>query len=100
MNKTFLLFIAFLINLSLQAQFNVVGSLKLDMPFTAKANDVSGNHNNGIVHGAVITTDRLGNADNAQQHLSSNRSELEIQQLPVGIYFLNLQTGSTKRLKK
>ncbi|MDB4089217.1 LamG domain-containing protein, partial [Flavobacteriales bacterium] len=34
-------------------------------PFNGNANDNSGNGNNGVVHGATLTTDRFGNSNNA-----------------------------------
>jgi hypothetical protein len=34
-------------------------------PFSGNANDESGNNNNGTINGAVLTTDRLGNANSA-----------------------------------
>lgn len=34
-------------------------------PFNGNANDESGNHNNGAIHGAVLTTDRLGSDSSA-----------------------------------
>ncbi|WP_353167618.1 LamG-like jellyroll fold domain-containing protein [Flavobacterium sp.] len=34
-------------------------------PFTGNANDLSGNTNNGLVNGAILTTDRFGNLNNA-----------------------------------
>jgi uncharacterized protein (TIGR02145 family) len=34
-------------------------------PFCGNANDESGNGNNGVVNGAILTTDRFANADNA-----------------------------------
>jgi hypothetical protein len=34
-------------------------------PFNGNANDESGNGNNGIVHGATLTTDRFGNTNSA-----------------------------------
>jgi hypothetical protein len=34
-------------------------------PFNGNANDASGNGNNGIVNGAILTTDRNGNANSA-----------------------------------
>ncbi len=36
-------------------------------PFSGDANDKTGNGNNGINHGATLTTDRLGNANSAYQ---------------------------------
>ena len=35
--------------------------------FDGNANDSSGNGNNGVVHGATLTTDRFGNANSAYQ---------------------------------
>lgn len=43
------------------AQTGLLGSY----PFSGNANDVSGNGNNGIVNGAILTADRFGNANNA-----------------------------------
>jgi hypothetical protein len=34
-------------------------------PFCGNANDVSGNGNNGVVNGAILTTDRFGSANSA-----------------------------------
>jgi formylglycine-generating enzyme required for sulfatase activity len=34
-------------------------------PFDGNANDTSGNSNDGVVNGAILTTDRFGNADSA-----------------------------------
>lgn len=34
-------------------------------PFNGNANDVTGNNNNGVVNGAILTTDRHGNPDKA-----------------------------------
>lgn len=34
-------------------------------PFNGNANDESGNGNNGIIHGATLTTDRCGKTDSA-----------------------------------
>ena len=39
--------------------------LMLYMPFNGNANDESGNNNNGTLHGATITEDRLGNSESA-----------------------------------
>jgi hypothetical protein len=49
-------------------------------PFTGNANDISGNGNNGTVNNAVLTVDRLGNANSAYDfngttsHISINNS--------------------------
>jgi hypothetical protein len=42
-------------------------SLKLYVPFDDNADDMSGNGNNGIVYGAVLTEDRNGNPNSAYQ---------------------------------
>ncbi len=41
------------------------GSLICYYPFSGNANDASGNNNNGIVNGAMLTTDRHGNLNSA-----------------------------------
>jgi hypothetical protein len=41
-------------------------------PFNGNANDESGNGNNGTVNGAILTTDRFGNANNAYSFSNSN----------------------------
>lgn len=41
-------------------------------PFSGNANDISGKGNNGIVHGAILTTDRFGNANSAYHFNGSN----------------------------
>ena len=42
-------------------------SLKLYVPFDGNADDISGNGNNGIVYGAILTEDRNGNPNSAYQ---------------------------------
>lgn len=44
---------------------NEVNGLVAYYPFNGDANDISGNDNNGTVHGATLTTDRFGNANSA-----------------------------------
>jgi len=46
---------------------NLQKGLVLDMPFSGNANDHSQYHNNGIVNGAVLTTDRFGNSNSAYE---------------------------------
>ncbi|MDD5771894.1 MAG: caspase family protein [bacterium] len=41
------------------------GGLVAYYPFNGNANDESGNGNNGVVHGATLTTDRFGNENSA-----------------------------------
>jgi len=43
-------------------------------PFSGNANDVSGNNNNGIVNGAVLAADRLGNPNSAYSFNGSNQN--------------------------
>jgi hypothetical protein len=41
-------------------------------PFSGNANDLSGNNNNGVVNGALLTSDRFGNSDSAYLFDGSN----------------------------
>lgn len=41
-------------------------------PFTGNANDLSGNGNNGLVNGAILTTDRNGNQSSAYEFFGNN----------------------------
>ncbi|MDG2487270.1 MAG: lectin-like protein, partial [Roseibacillus sp.] len=52
-------------------------------PFNGNANDESGNHNNGTVNGATLTTDRNGDVDSAYDFENSNIS-IENPLLPQG----------------
>ncbi len=45
-------------------------------PFTGNAKDSSGNNNDGTVYGAVLTTDRFGNANNAYSFNGSSYIEV------------------------
>jgi len=56
----------------IQAQFTLTDSLKAYYPFNNNANDESDNGNDGTVNGAVITTDRFGNANSAYSFNGSN----------------------------
>jgi len=47
------------------AHASLLDGLSLYYPFNGNAIDESGNGNNGIVHGAVLTADRFGHANNA-----------------------------------
>jgi len=66
MKKVFTVFI--LLSLigfnSVFAQIPTIG-LVAYYPFNGNANDMSGNANNGTVHGATLTTDRFGNPNSA-----------------------------------
>lgn len=42
-----------------------IPGLVLYYPFTGNADDLSGNNNNGKIHGATLTTDRFGNFNSA-----------------------------------
>ncbi len=44
---------------------NLNNGLQLHYPFNGNANDASGNNQNGIVQGAVLTADRFGNTNTA-----------------------------------
>ncbi|RFS15455.1 LamG domain-containing protein [Emticicia sp. C21] len=64
-----ILFMVFGLNISIFlpsfAQNSVPQGLIAYYPFNGNANDVSGSGNNGTVVGALLTTDRFGNANNA-----------------------------------
>jgi hypothetical protein len=65
--KKYLLLIAVCIFSALfaSAQVNLFNGLVACYPFDGNANDMSGNNNNGIVMGPVLTTDRFGNSNSA-----------------------------------
>ena len=64
-------FTVFLIALAVACMFGSAAYAGLDdglmayYPFSGNANDASGNGNDGTVHGATLTEDRLGNANSA-----------------------------------
>lgn len=60
------LFISFILTLTIKAQVSV-NNLDAYYPFNGNANDESGNGNNGIVNGPILTTDRFGAANKAYQ---------------------------------
>ncbi len=55
----------FLVCVSISGQVNLKSGLVAYYPFNGSANDESGNGNNGVVHGATLTTDRFGNANSS-----------------------------------
>ncbi len=71
-------------------------------PYNGNANDVSGYGNNGIVHGATLTTDRFGNADSAYLFNGNsnyievpNSNSLNITSSPLTIsYWINWQNDA------
>lgn len=73
-------------------------------PFNGNANDETGNGNNGIVSGATLTTDRLGNPDSAydfdgNDHISlPNSPSLEPSVASFSIWFKTLQSGGNRKL--
>ncbi|MFT4093401.1 MAG: LamG domain-containing protein [Niabella sp.] len=76
MKRIFILFFLSLPVHSLQAQA-INDSLLLYLPFNGNANDASGQGNNGIVHNATLTADRLGNTNTAYSFNGSD-SYIEI----------------------
>ncbi|MBV6510726.1 MAG: hypothetical protein FMNOHCHN_00203 [Ignavibacteriaceae bacterium] len=62
MKKMFFLLVMIL---SMSYSQNLTTGLVGYFPFNSNANDESGNNNNGTVNGAVLTTDRFGNANSA-----------------------------------
>ena len=55
---------------------NITGGLVAYWPFDGNANDASGNGNHGVVHGAILTADRFGNANGA--YLFDGSSYIEV----------------------
>lgn len=47
---------------------NLTNGLIAHYPFTGNANDLSGNNLNGVVNGAILSTDRFGNANSAYEY--------------------------------
>jgi hypothetical protein len=60
------------------AQVDLTSNLKVCMPFTGNANDLSGNSNNGTVVSATLTTDRFGNANSAYRFDRNDDSHIAI----------------------
>jgi hypothetical protein len=65
MKKLILLFTCILLSLSSTAQVNLSSGLIACYPFSGNAADMSGNNNNGVVLGPVLTSDRFGNSNSA-----------------------------------
>ena len=51
-------------------------------PFNGNANDESGNGNNGTVNGAILTTDRNGNANSAYNFDGNNFTRISVLDSP------------------
>jgi hypothetical protein len=71
-------------------------------PFTGNANDLSGNTNNGIVNGAILTTDRFENLNSAynfdgnqQNIVIQNSNSLNPTSITINIWALPLQNNIT-----
>lgn len=62
--KMYLTFLVLLISYKSESQ-TLTDSLISYYPFNGNANDITGNGNNGIVSGAVLTADRFGNPSSA-----------------------------------
>lgn len=60
-------------------------------PFNGNANDESGNGNNGIVNGAVLTPDRFGNANSAYYFSSAGCGT----RIDANVNTASIQTGLT-----
>ena len=58
--------------------------------FSGNANDVSGNGNNGVIHGATLVADQFGNVNNA--YLFNGSSDYI--DIPAGSFLLNNYTYS------
>jgi len=64
-----------------QAQFSLTDGLVAYYPFNGNAKDASGNGNNGVVSGATLTADRLGNPNSAYS-FDGFRDQIEIPASP------------------
>lgn len=65
-------------------------SLKLYLPFSGNAKDLSGNALNGTVNGATLTTDRFGNANNAY-YFDGSSNNIKVSNNTL----LNIPTGNS-----
>ncbi len=71
-------------------QMGLSNGLVAYYPFTGNANDVSGNNLNGIVNGAILTTDRYGTANSAYSFNGVNNyiqisHDTSLNTLPISI---------------
>ena len=68
------------------AQTTIPQGLVAYYPFNGNANDVSGNANNGTIHGATLTTNRFGTANSAYSFNGSSNyiSMSSVLNLPLG----------------
>lgn len=62
-------------------QVNLNFGLKAYYPFSGNASDVSGNNNNPVFNNAILTSDRLGNANSAY-HFNGTSSYMKILNSP------------------
>ncbi|MFV8341473.1 T9SS type A sorting domain-containing protein [Flavobacterium sp. XS2P39] len=88
--KTKLLLLVFLVSLSTYSQNSNIPSLVPTngliayYPFSANANDASGNGNNGITTDATLTSDRFGNSNNAYSfNGTSSTIEANVKNYPL-----------------
>jgi len=65
-------------------------------PFTGNATDESGNGNNGIVSGAVLTKDRFGNAESAYSFDGVDDKIVSIQNISEQAYTISLWVKSLR----
>ena len=93
--KTILLLLLILLSIHSTAQVpNYVPTTGLVgyWPFSGNANDVSGNGNNGAVNGAILSTDRFGNANSSYSFNGVNccGTPDATQEINVNNQFINL----------
>jgi hypothetical protein len=86
--RKIIFFAAMLFAVSVSAQVNIANGLLAYYPYNGNANDESGNGYNGTVNGAILTTDRFGNADKAY-NFDSNTITSNVQQDPYSDFTLN-----------
>ena len=81
--KSIFIFALLITCLSLVAQVNLDSGLVGCYPFSGNANDQSGHGNNGVVHGATLTTDRFGNPSSAYSFSISAQTYIDIPNFPA-----------------
>ena len=72
MRRSFVCLTSVILSVCGIAQADLNDGLVAYYPFNGNANDESGNGNNGVVNGAMLTDDRLGNPSSAYSFIATN----------------------------
>lgn len=97
------IFLLFISNLLAEAQIPSNG-LVVHYPFSGNANDNSGNLNTATVNGALLTTDRFGNANSAYYFngsssiVANNSSNFNSETWSISVWYNTTNTGTVQRL--